>query len=292
MTSSLLDPRQRATSQALRALVAAALGVVAAAHSSQALCATPGPTQSVSVDDPRPIDKAIEILQSKYGYIITYEDPRYVYAGDLKDITQEIRTSVDPRYKRIKTLVPVGGTVNLSLPMASSVNDSRSMAAVLTQLLQSHAALQRDGRFRLEQTGDVFHIVPAEIQDADGTWRSQVPPLDYAITVSKITNANGLTMLHAICAALTKAGARVFEGTVPLNVLNQYRGDLEAENESARSVLLRMLAATGSRLAWSLLYDPNLKAYFLNISVVMSKPASSADATQAQIARSSPSHAH
>src|SRR5262245_24782124 len=33
----------------------------------------------ISVEDPRPVSKAIETLEDKYGWIITYEDPRYVH---------------------------------------------------------------------------------------------------------------------------------------------------------------------------------------------------------------------
>ena len=35
----------------------------------------------LSVEDPRPVAQAIEILKEKYGWVITYEDP-YVHERD------------------------------------------------------------------------------------------------------------------------------------------------------------------------------------------------------------------
>jgi hypothetical protein len=43
---------------------------------------------------------------------------------------------------------------------------------------------------------------------------------------------------------------------------------LSAENESARSVLMRALDGTHSRLTWILMYDPDAKDYWLNIAFV------------------------
>ena len=43
------------------------------------------------VDDPRPVAAAIDELTSRYGYLITYEDPPYSYSDDVKDVTAEVR---------------------------------------------------------------------------------------------------------------------------------------------------------------------------------------------------------
>jgi hypothetical protein len=232
--------------------------VVAITHGSPALCATPAPT--VRIDDPRPIDRALEYLQSKFGYVVTYEDPRYQYAGDVKDVSEDATA-------RIRTLVPVGGAVSISLPATG--RDSRALGSVLNQLLQSHAGLQRGGHFRLLEEGGVFHVVPAEVQDRSGNWQPQVPVLDSAITVPKLANADGVMMLNAICEAASNAtGTPVFVGTVPLNILKQHRGDLEANSEVARAVLLRAFALSSPSLSWGLLYDAGLRTYFLNVRLI------------------------
>ena len=240
-------------------------GAAAVTHISPALCATQ--PQTVTIEDPRPIDKALELLQSKYGYVVTYEDPRYAYEGDLKDVSQQMTGSSEPRDRRIRTLVPVGGAVNISIP--TTVIDSRALVPVLGQLLQSHSALQRGGHFRLLEDGGVFHVIPTEVQDRSGNWQPQSSLLDSTITVPKLTNANGGTMLNAICESLTKgSGARVVVGIVPVNMLMQHRGDLEANSEVARTVLLRALAFSSPQLSWSLLYDAGLQIFVLNVSLI------------------------
>ena len=39
---------------------------------------------NLSVEDGRPVAKAIRILEARYGWVITYEDPRFVYAADSR----------------------------------------------------------------------------------------------------------------------------------------------------------------------------------------------------------------
>src|SRR5215468_1045698 len=51
------------------------------------------PSVKLSVDDPRPVAEAVKQLQEKYGWVITYEDPRLVNESDLLDET-------DPKYRQ------------------------------------------------------------------------------------------------------------------------------------------------------------------------------------------------
>ena len=50
------------------------------------------PPVKLSVNDPRPVAEAVKQLQEKYGWIITYEDPRLSNESDLLDET-------DPKYR-------------------------------------------------------------------------------------------------------------------------------------------------------------------------------------------------
>ncbi len=214
-------------------------GIAAVIQSTSGLCAPP--VQTIRIEDPRPVDKALQTLQSKYGYVVTYEDPPYAYEGDLKDETEATGGS-NSRSQRVRMLVPIGGSVSLSLPPSGS--DSRTLGPVLSQLLQSHAALQNGGHFRLQEEGGVFHVIPTEVRDSNGNWETLVPLLDSRITIPTLTNADGIVMLSAICDALSNAsGTRVFLGTIPQNILMQNHGNLEANNEVARTVLLRALAS-------------------------------------------------
>jgi len=109
-------------------------------------------------------------------------------------------------------------------------------------------------------------VIPTEVRDRDGNWQTLVPVLDSEITIPKLTDANGIEMLNAICDAVSNAsGVRVLAGTMPQNILEHHRGDLQANNEVARTVLLRALKLSSSSLSWSMLYDAALKMYFLNV---------------------------
>ena len=70
--------------------------------------------EDLLVDDPRPMAAALEELTRRYGTIITYEDPRYLYAADIKDVTREVSRNLDrfPPGQAPKVLVPFGGRLD------------------------------------------------------------------------------------------------------------------------------------------------------------------------------------
>jgi hypothetical protein len=258
-------PSERRCWRAIRAVSSVATlacGAAAFTHSSLGLCASS--MQTITIEDPRPIDEALQVLQPKYGHVVTYEDPPYSYEGDLRDVTEANAKS--PSHG-VRTLIPVGGSVNVTVPASGS--DTGTLDSALRQLLQSHAALQRGGHFRFQEKDGVFHVIPTEVRDRNGNWQTLVPLLDSRITLPNLPDANGAVMLNAICDAVSKAsGVRVMVGLMPVNILLQHRGALEANNETARAVLLRALRLCSTSLSWSLLYDAGLKMYFLNIRLI------------------------
>src|SRR5687768_5365392 len=66
-------------------------------------------TRDVIVDDPRPVPAALQELATRHGRVVTYEDPRYLYSGDIKDVTREVRRDLDrfPPGQAPKVLVPL-----------------------------------------------------------------------------------------------------------------------------------------------------------------------------------------
>lgn len=45
---------------------------------------------TVTVDDPRPVAKAVERIEKLTGIAINYEDPRFDYQADLQDVTAAV----------------------------------------------------------------------------------------------------------------------------------------------------------------------------------------------------------
>jgi hypothetical protein len=225
---------------------------------------------AIVVDDPRPISKSIQILISQYGYMITYEDPRYTYQGDLQDVTAQVRRDVNKWApgKAPKVIGPRGGKLTLNLP---PITKSQDMESTLNQLTQLESA--NGGHFRVQQTDGVFHVVPTEVRDINGNWAPNTSILDVPISVP-LEKRTEYGTINAICNAVSLAahvnvrvGAGVGQGVAPDGDTPLY--PLEASTESARGVLLRALASTSNRRrTWMLLYDFGEKAYFLSILAV------------------------
>jgi hypothetical protein len=60
---------------------------------------------TLSVDDPRPLEAAVLALIKRYPLVITHEDPRYEFSGDMQDVS-----SRNPRVQH-RVLIPLGGVL-------------------------------------------------------------------------------------------------------------------------------------------------------------------------------------
>jgi hypothetical protein len=213
-------------------------------------------TVKVTVGTGRPVAKAVEELVSRYGYVITYEDPLLAYEGDWRDVTTGVRKDLDryPPGAAPKVMVPRGGTLNLALPASHSIS-AETMASLLEQVVREQADTKQGGRFRVERDGEIFHVIPVEARDRAGNWAPQSSLLDVPISLPT-QDRDRMSTLPAITRALQAAvGVSVdmpFMGGIDSpEHPRQYR--FGAENERARAVLARALTLIGSpatRLTW------------------------------------------
>jgi hypothetical protein len=213
----------------------------------------------ISVDDGRPVALAAEMLEKKYGWIITYEDPAYVHESELVDVTDKVRRDLDqfPPGKAPRVLVPKGGTLTFEYSIDPLTKKPAGAAVVVQQLLDAYAMGGHPGVFRLDRDGARLHIVTNE---------SSV--LDAPITLPP-QKRTGFELLDAFCSAVSQAsGTRVAPATVPLNLLYRYQTESGAKDQKAREFLSNELDRINVRLSWRLLYDPVTKSYFLNIHMV------------------------
>jgi hypothetical protein len=228
------------------------------------------PAATITVEGSRPVAKVVENLIEKYGYAITYEDPRYAYEEDLKDVAAQVRKDFDkyPPGQAPKTIVPKGGALTVSY-------STEDPASILNQVVQTRTA--NGARFHVERTGDYFHIVPTERRDAEGRWEAHNSVLEIPISLVAHDRTER-EMIQAICDAVSEnSDVRIIlggkymvitgfaeEGAEPKRL---YR--MGADNEPARKVLLRALESvgkvTGERLTWLMYYDFGLRKYALNV---------------------------
>lgn len=226
----------------------------------------------LSVEDSRPVVKAIEMLERKYGWVITYEDPRYAHDSDIVDTKLNIRKDLN-NYKSGETtkfLAPKGGTLEFKYNVASDTNLPAIPAVVVQKLLDAQAASGNSGRFRLETNGQVMHVIPTAMKNSVGELVHQESALDTIISLPS-GERTVLQKLESVCAAISRAiNITVELGAVPEHWFRQRRDQQGATNQRARDILIDTFETMGygADLSWWLYYSPTFKKYLLHIHFV------------------------
>jgi hypothetical protein len=220
---------------------------------------------NLSVNDPRPVAKAL----GGYGWITTYEDPPYIHQGDIQDVTEQVRKDLH-KYPpgKPRVLGPKGGQINISYSVNPQTRMPDKPAELIQRILDDHAKRGNPGVFRLMQTGQIFHVVPAMVKNSQGQWVAQGSVLDVLITLPEQERA-GMEMLAAICADVSETTrTKITVRTFPMNLFFNNRSRIGGASETAREVLLRFLKGMGRELSWALFYDPTDNLYALNVYLI------------------------
>jgi hypothetical protein len=92
---------------------------------------------TLTVQDPRPVAKAIQELDKRYGWQITYEDPPYSRYSDMPDVTPSVQegSSVVPGASHVT--VPNAAILSFPLP-ATNQDELTSVNAVVKIYNESH----------------------------------------------------------------------------------------------------------------------------------------------------------
>jgi hypothetical protein len=212
-------------------------------------------------NDSRPLETAAETLERTYGWIVTYEDPPYVFSLDTDDVSESIcRSNCDQIEHR--TLVPRSTPYVYMLDEDKAKEGELGAPTVIAALLDAHNRSGNPGKFRalaVRVPGGpmVFHIVPYEMRDEHGQSKAYTPLLDTRITI-----APGKRSLEAILneieAKLQAAtGVEFVTAAIGSNYLTQTAVDFDAQNEVARDVLRRLLIEKSGPSSWLMMCDPS-----------------------------------
>lgn len=226
--------------------------------------------QHLAVSGSRPIAKALDNLGVRYGWVVSYEDPKYSSLADIQDITTELRkpdskgTLNEPRRK---VIIPKRGALHLEY----AVKDGRPKEGIpqlISRLLHAYAAAGNP-QFAVIQSGNSWHVVPSRVHDEEGSYVPVSSILDTVISIPP-QKRTALGMLQAICDSLSTAtGSHVVVGmVVPLNVLYQHSQEYSASVRPAREILTDVLEHINPQFTWRLFYDPGVEWYGLNVVVV------------------------
>ncbi len=141
-------------------------------------------TIKLSVGNPRPVAAAVLLLEENCGCVITYEDPRYAHSSEMNDVTETVRKDLD-KYKpgeAPRVIVPMGGPLAVDYEALPGTKVPINTRATIEKLLSSHANAGGPGRFRLEQQGETFHVIPTAFKNSFGDMTPQESPLDTVIS--------------------------------------------------------------------------------------------------------------
>jgi hypothetical protein len=216
-------------------------------------------TQTIAINDPRPLGEAIIQLERAIRQPITYEDPAiYAYPGDYVDKTAEYGGRAARR-----VLLPRGGPLKFTFNSSEPSGTRVQITALVKRLIQTFNKTYPDGaQFELRDTGGVYHVVPVVVRQRTGAIVSHVSPLDQPITVVA-QDTDAMSAISAILAAVkAQQGSNMLVGNVPIAFLMRVKVSLASDNESARALLVRVLQTASPTLSWRLLCGTEPGCYF------------------------------
>ena len=228
---------------------------------------------TITVQDPRPVAKAIQELEKGYGWRTTYEDPPYSHYSDISFLT-DIRLPAAPVQSPSQLqalqgnksiLGPKGGSLSFSLPSG----DPSELGAV-EALVKSYNASRGGDVFAVVQGAGLLHVVPRQMTGLSGNLEPVKPVLDTVITIEP-KERTSYALIKEICNKISAgANKNVVIGTSPTNMLFNTKTSIGGFGKPARSILEEWLVETGAplSLSWRLFYGPDDKGYALNMSWV------------------------
>lgn len=209
------------------------------------------------VEDPRPVAKAMSLLSRQLGVVISYEDPPWVNQNEILDITKK------PLGDR-RLLIPRGGTIQV--PNESVVVASRQdPMAVIDSVLGREQTRGGTKRFRVQQSGTMFQVIPERFIDASGLWQDALPILDTTVTISH-RDVSLMDFVQLLCAEISVVRSETVKpGSTLIAVALRTKVPAQERTAPARRLLEDAISAAGVPLTWLLFYAPDTKDYALNV---------------------------
>lgn len=211
-----------------------------------------------TVEDPRPVAKAMATLSRQLGWNITYEDPAYVNVADLVDVTKS-------RVGGRRAIIPRGGRVSLPTDTALASAERDPVALLESVLGTEETSRGRVRRFKVLRSASMFHIVPDKVLDEAGLWQTAIPVLGTMVSVSYgVTNLS--EFLERLCADVgAVSGRQVKVGRIPTTLALRTTVPAQERTATARTLLADALSLARAPLSWLLMYDPSSATFYLHI---------------------------
>jgi hypothetical protein len=131
------------------------------------------------VDYPRPIAAAVLQIEKHFGWVVTYEDTRYVHPSDIVDVTEQVRRDGNMS-KRV--LGMRNGSIDLTYTPRPGTIEAQ-VGEVLQEVLAHSNAAGNAGEFRIDWVPGGYHVVPVAMKGKSGATEPYASLLDTRITL-------------------------------------------------------------------------------------------------------------
>lgn len=229
-----------------------------------------GDTATLFAGNVRPLDEVAHTLSTCLGIPVSSEDPRYVYAGDLLDVTSPRWAAQHPDQH---AYAPAPAEVEIAFNV-----DSEGMPTDLYQLLEDAAQQvnsQQPYGYRVYQSnreGPAFYsFVPTTSHNDKGVLEATPAYLDQKITIALQT-----APIHEIASMMTRAlsteSAQQFDCCQAFVIGRLWGGQsitYQATNQPARTVLEDLMRSMGGKESYSMRCEPMDKRFcFISVGGV------------------------
>lgn len=239
---------------------------------------------TITVNDPRPVNAAVEQVEKLSGIPISYEDVRYGNPGDTVDVTNSVRNPAQgPAPPGFQVLIPRGGQLSVGIavdPATQRLPDALTTANALNSVLAAAAASPVvPGKFNFDTYNGVFFVAPSQSRSAGGSFAPTTAVLSAPVNLPG-QQQTALATLEAILQQVSqKTGLKIGLGTMPFGAFARSKVSIAASADPASHVLARLFAAVSiagsvgppeavAGMSYHALFDPKFKTYALNIHVV------------------------
>ncbi len=233
---------------------------------------------SITVSDGRPLSVITTELQTRYGYLVSYEEAPFDSTTMITDVRSN---SVQFRHPPSIPIVfhvpdlPAGDAV----PTFPTPGGNHTAAQnLLLSLVKEYNDSGNPGQFAVLFDGGYAHIVPAA-RMVDGKALDFEPILSTLMSYTFEGHSCSDALNDLFNRVSSQRGVTVVRGRVPVGPLLKHECDITVNGLAARSILEQILGQIGTSLnhggpralySWLLMYDVSTDKYYLSTAIVPS----------------------
>jgi hypothetical protein len=217
---------------------------------------------AIEVNGARPLAAALDRVQELVRIPISYEETAYENAADLTRTAPATHPGLRPM------IIARGGHFSVTF-LASGMNREADAYLAVQAVLAGYADAKFPGSYKAVQKNGAVEVIPSQVLGATGVMRGVTPVMSRPVTFPYAERLALETVQLIVDSASKAAGVSAKMLNVPFD--ENRRVALGATGQPARDILANLLAKTGGApKSYQLLYEPNERTYYFNLTPVAS----------------------